>query len=56
MRFNYDLLPGERLTFDEIARRYALQYPDDKELTARALLSPSTGLRTLKIRAVFAQE
>jgi len=38
MRFNYDLLPGERLTFDEIARRYALQYPDDKELTARALL------------------
>ncbi|MCP1204821.1 HNH endonuclease [Pantoea sp. B550] len=56
MRFNYDLLPGERLTFEEIARRYALQYPDDKELTARALLSPSTGLRTLKIRAVFARE
>ena len=26
MRFNYDLLPGERLTFEEIARRYALQY------------------------------
>lgn len=56
MRFNYDLLPGERLTFEEIALRYAQQYPEEKELTARALLSPSTSFRTLKIRAVFAQE
>lgn len=56
MRFNYDLLPGERLSFEEIALRYAQQYPDEKELTARALLSPSTSYRTLKIRAVFAQE
>ncbi|MXP48645.1 HNH endonuclease [Pantoea sp. Eser] len=56
MRFNYDLLPGERLTFEEIALRYAQQYPEEKELTARALLSPSISFRTLKIRAVFAQE
>ncbi|WP_409075746.1 HNH endonuclease signature motif containing protein [Pantoea sp. C3] len=56
MRFNYDLLPGELLTFEEIALRYSQQYPDDKELTARALLSPSTSFRTLKIRAVFAHE
>lgn len=56
MRFNYDLLPGEQLTFEEIASRYAQKHPEDKELTARALLSPSTSFRTLKIRAVFAHE
>lgn len=56
MRFNYDLLPGERLTFDEIALRYAQQHPDEKALTVRGLLSPSTSYRTLRIRAVFASE
>ncbi|KAA6103154.1 HNH endonuclease signature motif containing protein [Pantoea dispersa] len=56
MRFNYDLLPGEQLTFDEIALRYAQQHPDEKELTARGLLSPSTSYRNLVIRALFAQE
>lgn len=56
MRFNYDLLPGERLSFEEIAKRYAQQYPEDKELTARALLSPSTSPRKLVIRAVFAHQ
>lgn len=56
MRFNYDLLPGELLSFEEIALRYAQQYPEEKELTARGLLSPSTSYRTLKIRAVFAHE
>ncbi len=56
MRFNYDLLPGEQLTFDEIALRYAQQHPEEKELTARGLLSPSTSFRNLTIRAVFAQQ
>jgi len=56
MRFNYDLLPGERLTFDEIALRYARQHPEEKALTVRGLLSPSTSYRTLRIRAVFASE
>ncbi|MCG7368594.1 HNH endonuclease [Pantoea tagorei] len=56
MRFNYDLLPGEQLTFDEIALRYARQHPDEKALTVRGLLSPSTSYRTLRIRAVFASE
>ncbi|MGE1562038.1 HNH endonuclease signature motif containing protein [Pantoea septica] len=56
MRFNYDLLPGEQLTFDEIARRYARQHPDEKALTVRGLLSPSTSYRALRIRAVFAGE
>ncbi|OQP33968.1 HNH endonuclease signature motif containing protein [Pantoea latae] len=56
MRFNYDLLPGERLTFDEIALRYAQQHPEEKALTVRGLLSPSTSYRTLRIRAVFASE
>lgn len=56
MRFNYDLLPGEQLTFDEIALRYAQQHPEEKELTARGLLSPSTSYRNLVIRALFAQE
>lgn len=56
MRFNYDLLPGERLSFEEIAKRYAQQYPEDKELTARALLSPSTSPRKLVIRAIFAHQ
>ena len=56
MRFNYDLLPGELLTFEEIALRYAQQHPDEKELTARGLLSPSTSYRNLIIRALFAQE
>jgi hypothetical protein len=42
MRFNVDLTPGDLLTFEEIAQRYALKYPEEKELTARALLSPST--------------
>ncbi|KAJ9432713.1 HNH endonuclease [Pantoea sp. B9002] len=56
MRFNYDLLPGELLTFEEIALRYTQQHPDEKELTARGLLSPSTSFRNLVIRALFAQE
>lgn len=56
MRFNYDLLPDERLAFEEIAKRYALQHPEDKELTARALLSPSTSPRKLVIRAIFAHQ
>ncbi|QDY42262.1 HNH endonuclease signature motif containing protein [Candidatus Pantoea soli] len=56
MRFNYDLLPGELLTFEEIALRYAQQHPEEKELTARGLLSPSTSYRHLIIRAVFAQQ
>jgi len=56
MRFNYDLLPGQQLTFDEIALRYAQQHPDEKALTVRGLLSPSTSYRTLRIRAVFASE
>jgi len=56
MRFNYDLLPGEQLTFDEIALRYARQHPDEKALTVRGLLSPSTSYRALRIRAVFAGE
>lgn len=56
MRFNYDLLPGEMLTFEEIALRYAQQHPEEKELTARGLLSPSTSFRNLIIRAVFAQQ
>jgi hypothetical protein len=56
MRFNVDLIPGDLLTFEEIAQRYALKYPEEKELTARALLSPSTSYRNLVIRAVFANE
>lgn len=56
MRFNVDLVPGDLLTFEEIAQRYALKYPEEKELTARALLSPSTSYRNLVIRAVFANE
>ncbi|MEZ3498967.1 HNH endonuclease signature motif containing protein [Pantoea sp. KPR_PJ] len=56
MRFNYDLLPGQQLTFEEIALRYAQQHPDEKALTVRGLLSPSTSYRTLRIRAVFASE
>ncbi|WP_338574629.1 HNH endonuclease signature motif containing protein [Erwinia billingiae] len=56
MRFNVDLAPGDLLTFEEIAQRYALKYPEEKELTARALLSPSTSYRNLVIRAVFANE
>ncbi|MBK4785521.1 MAG: HNH endonuclease [Pantoea sp. Pent] len=56
MRFNYDLLPGEQLTFDEIALRYAQQHPEEKVLTARGLLSPSTSYRNLVIRTLFAQE
>ena len=56
MRFNYDLLPGEQLAFDEIALRYAQQHPDEKALTVRGLLSPSTSHRTLRIRAIFAGE
>ncbi|PKH24714.1 HNH endonuclease [Enterobacterales bacterium CwR94] len=54
MRFNSDFLPGQLLTFEEIARRYALKYPDDKELTSRGLLSPSTISKQNLIRAVFA--
>lgn len=54
MRFNYDLLPGEVLTFEEIAWRYAQRYPEEKLLTARGLLSPSTSQHSLTIRAVFA--
>ncbi|KGT95998.1 hypothetical protein NG99_00335 [Erwinia typographi] len=56
MRFNADLIPGDTLSFEEIAQRYALKYPGQKELTARALLSPSTSSRSLVIRAVFANE
>ncbi len=50
MRFNYDLLPSERLSFDKIALRYAQQHPEEKALTM------STSYRTLRIRAVFASE
>ncbi|QKJ87555.1 HNH endonuclease [Paramixta manurensis] len=56
MRFNYDLVPGEFLTFEEISRRYAQRYPDEKALTLRGLLSPSTSPRHLVIRAVFAHQ
>ncbi|MFS2220939.1 HNH endonuclease signature motif containing protein [Pantoea sp. B65] len=56
MRFNYDLLPGQLLSFEEIALRYAQRYPEEKELTARGLLSPSTVNRHLVIRAVFAHQ
>lgn len=56
MRFNYDLLPGELLTFEEIGRRYGLKYPAEKALTLRGLLSPSTSPRQLVIRAVFAHQ
>jgi hypothetical protein len=56
MCFNYDLSPGELLTFEVIARRYTQQHPDEKDLTARRLLSPSTSFRNLVIRALFAQE
>lgn len=56
MRFNADLIPGELMTFDEIAQRYALRFPEEKELTARALLSPSTSYRNLVIRAIFAND
>ena len=56
MRFNYDLLPGELLTFEEIGRRYAQKYPAEKALTLRGLLSPSTSPRQLVIRAVFAHQ
>ncbi|MBV4366381.1 HNH endonuclease signature motif containing protein [Erwinia phyllosphaerae] len=54
MRFNYDLLPGEVLPFDEIAERYSQKYPEDKSLTPRGLLSPSTSSKSWIIRAVFA--
>lgn len=56
MRFNNDLLPGALLSFEEIAQRYAEKYPDEKELTARGLLSPSTSNRSMVIRAIFANE
>lgn len=56
MRFNVDLLPGEWLSFEAIAERYAYRFPDDKELTARGLLSPSTSSKNWIIRAVFARE
>ncbi|WP_034915601.1 MULTISPECIES: HNH endonuclease signature motif containing protein [Erwinia] len=56
MRFNVDLIPGDLLSFEEIARRYAIKFPEEKELTARALLSPSTSYRNLVIRAVFAND
>lgn len=56
MRFNYDLLPGALLSFDEIAQRYAEKFPDEKELTVRGLLSPSTSYRNMVIRAIFANE
>lgn len=56
MRFNFDLTPGEWLSFDEIAQRYAWKFPADKELTARGLLSPSTTSKSLIIRAVFARQ
>lgn len=54
MRFNVDLQPGDLLSFDDIAQRYALKFPEEKALTARALLSPSTSYRHLIIRAIFA--
>ncbi|WP_158784456.1 HNH endonuclease signature motif containing protein [Pantoea sp. BAV 3049] len=56
MRFNYDLLPGEQLSFDEISERYSQRYPDDKSLTSRGLLSPSTSSKNWTIRAVFASK
>lgn len=56
MRFNYDLLPGQQLSFEEICLRYAQKYPEEKELTLRGLLSPSTAHRHLVIRAVFAHQ
>lgn len=56
MRFNYDLLPGEHLTFEEISQRYGQKYPTEKALTFRGLLSPSTSPRQLVIRAVFAHQ
>lgn len=56
MRFNYDLLPGEQLTFEEISQRYGQKYPTEKALTFRGLLSPSTSPRQLVIRAVFAHQ
>lgn len=56
MRFNYDLLPGEQLSFDEISERYSRRYPDDKSLTSRGLLSPSTSSKNWTIRAVFASK
>lgn len=56
MRFNYDLLPGQLLSFEEICLRYAQKYPEEKELTLRGLLSPSTAHRHLVIRAVFAHQ
>ncbi|WP_130835296.1 HNH endonuclease signature motif containing protein [[Erwinia] mediterraneensis] len=56
MRFNYDLLPGAHLSFEEIAMRYARLHPEEKELTARALLTPSVSPRKLVIRAVFAHQ
>ena len=54
MRFNYDLLPGELLPFDEIAERYSQKYPEDKSLTPHGLLSPSTSSKNWIIRAIFA--
>ncbi|MCX8959951.1 HNH endonuclease [Erwinia psidii] len=56
MRFNYDLLPGALLSFDEISERYSQRYPDDKSLTSRGLLSPSTLSKNRTIRAVFASK
>ncbi|CCP03554.1 hypothetical protein BN439_2502 [Erwinia amylovora Ea644] len=56
MRFNYDLVPGELLPFEEINDRYSKKYPDDKSLTARGLLSPSTSSKNWTIRAVFASQ
>ncbi|MFC0138741.1 HNH endonuclease signature motif containing protein [Erwinia mallotivora] len=56
MRFNYDLLPGELLSFDEISERYSQRYPDDKSLTSRGLLSPSMSSKNRAIRAVFASK
>lgn len=56
MRFNYDLLPGDVLSFDDISERYSQKYPDDKLLTTRGLLSPSTTSKSMTIRAVFASK
>lgn len=56
MRFNYDLIPGELLPFEEINDRYGKKYPDDKSLTALGLLSPSTSSKNGTIRAVFASK
>ncbi|SFN63787.1 HNH endonuclease [Izhakiella capsodis] len=56
MRFNFDLISGEWLSFDDIAQRYALKFPADKALTARGLLSPSTTNKSWIIRAVFARQ